>query len=76
MAQRSGYKDLRKEVERLKEAGWEEVRHTKHVTWKSPCGTERVTVAVSPGRGRALGNVRADITRALRRLEERQHAHG
>ena len=73
MARYSQNKDMHNEAVRLKEAGWVEIRHGKHALWQSPCGTEFVAIPWSPGRHRAVWNARANISRALRRLEEKQH---
>lgn len=70
MPRYSQNKDMHKEAVRLKEAGWEEVRYGKHALWRSPCGTEHVTIPWSPGRHRAVANVRAEISRVFRRLSE------
>jgi len=47
-------------------AGFTLVRSNKHQIWRCPCGHTQVTSPATPGKGRSVENMRAEITRTLR----------
>jgi hypothetical protein len=59
--------DQAESIDQLKKAGWTEVRGTKHVKWRCPCGQHtQVTSRTKGSPARASANVRATIRRCER----------
>lgn len=52
--------------EMFEKAGFVLIRAKNHNVYQCPCGHTRISSASTPGRGRAVPNIKANITRTLR----------
>lgn len=55
-------------------AGFTLVRSNKHAIWRCPCGHTKIPAPKTPGKGRAVWNTEALMTRTLRACNQQRSA--
>lgn len=53
-------------------AGFTLARSTKHAIWRCPCGHTQIVSPSTPGYGRSMANMTAQIARTLRACKTQQ----
>lgn len=55
-------------------AGFTLVRSNRHLIWQCPCGHAKIPSPKTPGKGRAVWNSEALLTRTLRACQQQRRA--